>query len=106
MTEEEILEKLKEADRFLEAYKKAVLPVAEELARQKSIAVYGKEGCYNGELGCYESGCDAVCLHIKEMGENWEADQPFHEKAIDWEMAWSRKAHESGIKHIYITGHF
>lgn len=108
MTDQEILEGLKKADAFLEEYKKTIQPIAEELARQKSIAVYGKEDCYKGDLGCWESGCDAVCLHIKDeaRGEDWEADRPFHDKAFEWEHAWHNKAAEVGIRHVYITGHF
>lgn len=108
MTEQEILEGLKKADALLAEYKQTIQPIAEELARQKSIVVYGKEDCYNGALGCYESGCDAVCLHIKDevRGKTWEDDRLHHDKAIDFGMMWDRKAAEAGVKHIYITGHF
>ena len=108
MTDLEIIEKLKEANALLEKYKEVVKPVAIELARLKSLAVYGREGCYLGELGCFESGADCICLHIKDdaRGENWEADRPFHDKAMNFDMEWSRKAHEAGIQNVYISGHF
>lgn len=108
MTDQEILDGLKKADALLEEYKKIIRPIAEELAQQKSNAIYGKEDCYSGDLGCYESGCDCVCLHIKDhaMGKTWEEDQPFHDKAIDFDIMWSQKAMNAGIKNVYITGHF
>lgn len=108
MTDDEIISGLKKADALLEEYKKVVQPIAEELARQKSIAVYGKEDCYSGDLGCWEAGCDCVCLHIKDhaRGKTWKEDRPFHDKAIDFDIMWSRKSGEAGIKHVHITGHF
>jgi hypothetical protein len=70
--------------------------------------VYGKDDCYSGDLGCYESGCDCICLHIKDgiLGETFEEDRLVHGKAIDFDIMWSRKAAEAGIKNVYITGHF
>jgi hypothetical protein len=108
MTDEEIIETLKKADALLEEYKKIIQPAADELAKRKSIAIYGKEDCYNGDLGCWEVGCNTVCLHIKDQnrGETWEEDRPLHDKAIDFDIMWSRKADEAGIKHVHISGHY
>jgi hypothetical protein len=51
MTEKEILDRLKIGDHLLEVYKELIQPVADALAELKSKAVYGKKGCYSGDLG-------------------------------------------------------
>jgi len=108
LSEVEILSALKEADQLLERYVAIVTPVAEELARQKSLAVYGREGCYSGDLGCWEEGKDTICLHIKDeaRGKSSAGDEPFHGKAIDFNREWGDKATAAGIHHVQISGHF
>jgi hypothetical protein len=104
MTDGELLSILKKADDLLGQYKEAVQPAADELARRKSIKVYGKKGAYAGKLGCQESGSDTVCLHLNE---------PFRknmlrleDKAITFDLRWFRKAMKAGIKHIHISGFY
>lgn len=108
MTEQELLGALIKADVLLAEYERVVKPVAEELARLKSLAIYGKEGCYSGDLGCWEEGINTVCLHIEDhaRGQTLEEDRPFHDKAIDFGFEWSRKAQDAGVRRIHISGHF
>lgn len=109
MTDDEIIAKLKEADALLAKYREIVGPVADELAKKKSIFVFGKEGGYSGDLGCFEAGPNVICLHITPefrgatYGEYQKAagDRPY-----DFEFDWSHKVDAAGIRGIYISGHF
>lgn len=107
MTDEEILENLKKADAFLEEYKKLAKPVAEELAQRKSMAVFGKPGLYTGNLGCWESGIDFICLHITDEGHAElgarHVDDPRMDKVREFEDEWAKRAKP---RHVYIGGHY
>lgn len=63
MTENEILEVLVQADAKLVEYKAIVEPILEEMARLKSLHMYGEEAKCGSHLGCYEEGIQVVCLH-------------------------------------------
>lgn len=104
MTDEELLAGLKKADNLFAQYKDAVQPYADELARRKSLAVFGKEDCYDGRLGCVDTGSESLCLHRKKLGQTWEEDRPFEEKAIDFDIEWAQRAVKAGINHISISG--
>lgn len=107
MTDEEVLAQLKEADRLLAEYKKIAEPLAKELAKRKSIFVFGKEDGYRGHLGCQESGINTLCLHIQPdfMGEHYsDYRDKAEERPYDFEMEWARKTRDAGIEHLYISG--
>ena len=107
MTDEELFAKLKEADRLLGEYRKIAEPLALELAKRKSLFVFGKEGAYRGHLGCHEYGIDALCLHIEHefMGASHDEYQAKAEdRAYDFELEWSRKAMAAGIENVHVTG--
>lgn len=63
MTDDEIRSGLVECEALLKRYKEFAKPIAEELARRQSLHVYKEEGRYSGDLGCYESGIDTICVH-------------------------------------------
>lgn len=109
MTDAEILNELKKADLLLSEYKKIAQPIAEELARRKSLFVFGKEGGYRGHLGCQEIGLNSLCLHIEDefRGKTYEEYQTKAEdRAYDFELEWSRKVHDAGIETVHVTGHY
>jgi hypothetical protein len=102
--EKEMLEQLKKADALLEEYIQTVRPVAAELARRKSLAVWGNEITYSGRLGCYEEGLNTICLH--NICDATTRDRDNHHKAIEFDIMWDGKARAAGIKNISIQGYF
>jgi len=103
MTRDEMREKLKHADSLLQEYRDAVKPIAEQLAEEKSQHVFGQPGGYSGDLGCWEDGINAICLHIKEG--NWlkETGLP---SASDWEEKVRRDLGFDKLENVYLIGHF
>lgn len=107
MDEAEIIDRFKRAHAKLLEYREIIQPAADALAELKSIAVYGKPGCYDGDLGCFDGGIDVVCLHIKE-------DIPRPELFTRDENSPSRKAHrfteewyeKIGRLQVGLTGHY
>jgi hypothetical protein len=108
MTDEELLASLKKADDLLGQYKEAIKPAAAELARRKSEAVYGKEGGYEGRLGCFEMGDNTLCLHLSDAfrQETFSEDKKFHDAALNFDHLWFHKAMDAGIKNIHISGFY
>lgn len=108
MNEKQIFEGLQKAQMLLVAYEETVKPIAEELARLKSLAVYGKEGCYSGDLGCWSTGINEICLHLKEAarGKSFEADKVYHEKAVEFEALWTQKTDQAGVRKVYVSGYY
>ena len=109
MTDDEIIAKLKEGQDLLSKYKEVVAPVAEELAKRKSLFVFGKEGGYSGDLGCFESGPNVICLHITPefQGSTYgEYQKAAGDRPYDFDLEWSKKAVDAGIVGIHIDGHF
>jgi hypothetical protein len=128
MTEKEILDRLKigdhllevykeliqpvadARDHLLEVYKELIQPVADALAELKSKAVYGKKGCYSGDLGCWEAGINTICLHIKDhaRGKRFsrDRDEKRWEKIFRFERPWIRQLQKAGVKHLHIDGHY
>jgi hypothetical protein len=102
--EKEMLEQLKKADALLEEYIGTVRVVAAELARRKSLAVWGNATTYAGRLGCYEEGIDAICLHNIYDAKTRRRDK--HHKAIKFDRMWHDKIRAAGIKNISIQGYF
>lgn len=109
MTDEQVLEGLKKADHLLAQYRAQVEPIAAELAKKKSIFVFGNESSYSGDLGCFESGINSVCLHIVAgaRGPDYKDYQRRAEdRAYDFENTWNIRLMEAGIKHVSVIGHF
>jgi hypothetical protein len=108
VTDDEIIQNLQKADALLAQYKAIIEPVADELARRKSLAVYAKEGGYAGDLGCQEYGMDTVCLHRREefAGKTYEEDVLHEEVAITFDIQWAGKARAAGVQHVNISGHY
>lgn len=109
MTDDEIFAKLKEGQDLLSKYKEVVAPVAEELAKRKSLFVFGKEGAYTGDLGCFEEGLNSICLHITPEfhGRNYKEYQAVAgERPYDFDYEWSKKAVEAGVVGIHISGYY
>jgi len=112
MTDDEIIAAFKKADDLMAEYMKTIGPAATELARRKSETVFGRPGLYDGNLGCFESGKDVVCLHI--TGEGMEivhqaggmVGGPHHDKAMDFELDWARRLNAADINRIYLSGHY
>lgn len=112
MTDDEIIAAFKKANELMAEYMNAIAPAAAELARRKSEAVFGRPGLYDGNLGCFESGKDCVCLHI--TGEGMEivhqaggmVGGTHHDKAMDFELDWSRKLDAAGINRVCLSGHY
>jgi hypothetical protein len=102
--EKEMLEQLKNADVLLEEYIRTVRVVAEELARRKSLAIWGDATTYAGRLGCYEEGIDTICLHNTCRDKTNDSDK--HHKAIEFDLMWYDKVRAAGIKNIMIQGYF
>ncbi len=99
---------LKQADEKLAGYKVIAQKVAAELAKRKSMYVFGKEGGYRGDLGCWEAGADVICLHIEDefRGESYkEYQEKSEKKAYDFEGEWVRKVLEANIHNVFISGH-
>ena len=109
MTDDEIIAALKEADALLTKYREMVAPIAAELAKQKSLFVFSKEGGYRGELGCYESGPNVICLHIEDAfrGKTYtEYLEKAETRAYDFDFEWGNKVGHAGIQGIFISGHY
>jgi hypothetical protein len=104
MTDKEIIDGLKEADACLQQYVKIVRLIAVELAIQKSEVVWGNTTSYDGDLGCYESGIDTICLHSAQDPISHDKDK-MH-KAFEFDTSWYDRIRKAGIKHISITGFF
>ena len=111
LSDKEILGVLKYCDGLLENYKKTIQPVARELARRKSEYVFRKKGpvAYDGDLGCWETGVDLICLHIKPwaVGKNLT----YFEKKVGnrpqrFEKLWRARTAKAGIRNVWIGGHF
>ena len=66
MDDKEIVAAYKQCKQLLDEYKKIAQPLAEELAKRKSMYVFGKPGGYQGDLGCWEAGMDTICLHLTD----------------------------------------
>jgi hypothetical protein len=117
MTDEELIEELQNAESFMVQYKAVAERVAFELAKRKSMAVFGVEGGYTGDLGCWEAGADTICLHITDSmsGKHFtrpEGDKIYYQsnselsdKSHDFEKVWYEKMQEAGIVSIWLTGH-
>lgn len=100
MTDDEIIKQASLASAHLRDYEATIRPVAEELARRKSILCYGETGHYVGELGCWDSGKNTICLHNK-------GDRPpdaLWSKALNWEDEWQARFHVAGVHNIHISG--
>ena len=111
MTEQEILERLKVADRHLTEYKELLKPVLEELAKRKSIHVFGKEGGYEGNFGCWEAGIDCLCLHIEDGFKpprisDRDKYKKYMARVRSFEDQWNDKTRKIDVKNIYICGHY
>lgn len=104
MTDEQIIETLKKADACLDQYIGIILPVAAELARRKSEAVFGNSTAYAGRLGCSEEGLNTLCLH--NIDDNRTRDEEKNNKAFAFDDTWYEKARAAGIKNIIIQGYF
>jgi len=87
MTDEEIISRFREADALLAKYREILEPVLSELAEKKSMVVFGKPGMYRGEFGCWEQGCDTICLHLKDSGH----EPPNSHLAYEFEHEWNQK---------------
>lgn len=66
MNDKDLVSGMKRCKKLLDEYAKAVRPLAEEMAKRKSIHVFGKPGGYDGDLGCWEEGIDTICLHLTD----------------------------------------
>jgi len=100
MTEDEILAALKKADDLLAEYKKVVEPAAAALAELKSQHM--GDCTYTGDLGCYESGIDAICLHAEQGSPIRPIEGYMRIRAF--EAPWREKMEEAGIYRIYLGG--
>lgn len=117
MTDEEIIEELQTAESFMVQYRAVVERVAHELAKRKSMAVFGVEGGYSGDIGCWEAGADTICLHITDLMSDkhfsyhegnkhfYKSDSKLSDKSHDFEKIWTAKMAEAGITNIWLTGH-
>jgi len=104
MSDQEIIETIKRADALLAEYMKILRPAADELARRKSLDVYGEEGRYRGDLGCHEEGIQKICLHSKGvLPVTGEAD---HKKAISFDALWGKKLRDKGVEEVYVGGFY
>ena len=102
MIDQEIIDTVKKADALLTEYKLLLKPVAYELARRKSLEVYGKEGCYKGLFGCHEEGIQKICLHsVEPTKQDAQLD-----KALYFEKKWSVTLNKEGVKHVYVGGYY
>jgi hypothetical protein len=104
MTDEEIIDRIRKADAFLGLYEDVLHPVLEELARQKSLAVYKVEGKYTGELGCYEAGADVICIHLRDGIPLPSFGDPSHGIRYEWEQQWRDKLTAAGIHRVLLSG--
>lgn len=102
MDDAEIIRRLQEADALLARYTEVVKPAAEALAERKSLHVYKEPGHYTGDLGCWESGINEICLHTKEIPK-FEESEKHYDLIFDFEDEWRKKA---PLKNIYIGGHY
>jgi hypothetical protein len=102
MGDQDIIDTVKKADALLTEYKLLLKPVAYELARRKSLEVYGEEGCYKGLFGCHEEGIQKICLHsVDPTKQDAELD-----KAIAFEQKWHATLNKEGVKNVYVGGFF
>ena len=113
MTDDEILDRFRRADALLAEYRQVIQPAADELARQKSLAVFGRAGGYGGEIGCYETGCDFVCAHLADAAREWPGS-PYHERlggtgaatAKRFDRCWQQRIVAAGVARVTVGGHF
>jgi len=109
MPEEELKRRVAEAKEHLRKYVELVIPVAEDLAERKSMAIFGRPGGYQGKLGCWEAGIDMICLHIAD-GFQKEADGEDYghvhgDKVRAFEDEWRKKL-DINFNPLYLSGHY
>ena len=71
------------------------------------MVVFGKPGLYKGDLGCWESGIDVICLHITDDGYAELGDDHYHDPRIDkgreFADEWTKR---TKTRHVCIGGHY
>lgn len=105
MTDDELRALLEKADALLGEYEEVAEKAVAEIARRKSLAVYGDETSYRGHLGCYEMGVETLCAHlvdarIKELYEDTRRLSSHESYEAEDEL---RKKFPT--KHCWISGH-
>ena len=108
MTDQEILRRIEYASKLLQLYAEVIQPAADELARRKSLYVFGEENRYFGHLGCWDEGINTVCLHITD--ETYEKVDALRdkvsEKAYEFEQEWRNILYERKVKKISLSGFY
>jgi uncharacterized protein (DUF2237 family) len=108
MTDAQIIRRLKRADKLLKKYKRLVHPVAKELAKKRSIDIFGVDGCCAGRVGCADTGVDSICMHMRgDSYRFWEyvTNESSKKGAKCFLWKWREKMEKAGIKNISIVSH-
>lgn len=118
MNDKELVAGMKRCKKLLDEYRRVATPLAKEMAKRKSMFVFGKPDGYRGELGCWEEGVDTICLHLTDevgrdlMDEAGGVDpdsNPFYKKSKEFQDKMNRLVYRDkwgGGKRPYIRSHY
>ena|SRR3990167_9237043 len=97
MNDQELKKELKELDSLLDIYLRRIKPIAIELAERKSK--YTRRS-YDGNIGCWETGIETLCMHIRN-------DSKYPAQDDDSSYKWADEIIEQffmDLQHICLQG--